>query len=57
MSWEDEDQREDWEWSQPWEDAPWPEASAGPEYAMAAWCLVMLDGDFYAPRARWTSDR
>lgn len=66
MSWEDDDQRENWEWSQPWEDEPWPEDLAGPEYTMAfagamgwsapgspVWNIV----DFYTPRARWVSDR
>lgn len=58
MSWEDEDHQE---WLQPWEEpgdeGSWPEERTGPAYAMAWWCMVSTDGDFYAPRARWVSSR
>ena len=56
----------DWEDPFPYEEG-WPVELAGPEYLMAVYASygakqvppfgAWVDDDFYAPRARWVSDR
>lgn len=65
IDWTEPDTSEE-RWMQPWEEGAfdaveWPEEWAGPEYWFAkdhTWIHEMtIYSDFYAPRARWVSDR
>lgn len=50
----------DEEWVQPWEEiggTGWPRDLAGPEYWLAPGNEGWYVHDFYAPRARFVSDR